>query len=114
MLVSGSLKMRSPSPAQTMNSPKRSSLLNFAALMGLFLVPLAGCAMGPEQCAGCLALLVGDALCTYAVTTGNRGPQIAPFSADVSAIALTPSAIYVVESDATIVAPLIFAWVLGQ
>ena len=28
------------------------------------------------------ALLVGDALCTYAVTTGNRGPQIAPFSAD--------------------------------
>ena len=28
------------------------------------------------------ALFVGDALCTYAVTTGRRGPQIAPFSAD--------------------------------
>jgi glyoxylase-like metal-dependent hydrolase (beta-lactamase superfamily II) len=32
--------------------------------------------------AGHDALLVGDALCTYAVTTGRRGPQIAPFSAD--------------------------------
>jgi glyoxylase-like metal-dependent hydrolase (beta-lactamase superfamily II) len=28
------------------------------------------------------ALFVGDALCTYAVTSGQRGPQIAPFSAD--------------------------------
>lgn len=28
------------------------------------------------------ALFVGDALCTYAVTTGRRGPQVAPFSAD--------------------------------
>ncbi len=28
------------------------------------------------------ALFVGDALCTYAVTTGRRGPQIAPFTAD--------------------------------
>jgi glyoxylase-like metal-dependent hydrolase (beta-lactamase superfamily II) len=28
------------------------------------------------------ALLVGDALATYAVTTGRRGPQIAPFTAD--------------------------------
>lgn len=28
------------------------------------------------------AVLVGDALATYAVTTGIRGPQIAPFSAD--------------------------------
>jgi len=32
--------------------------------------------------AGHGALLVGDALCTYAVTTGRSGPQIAPFSAD--------------------------------
>ena len=32
--------------------------------------------------AGHGALFVGDALCTYAVTTGRRGPQIAPFSAD--------------------------------
>jgi glyoxylase-like metal-dependent hydrolase (beta-lactamase superfamily II) len=32
--------------------------------------------------AGHDALLVGDALCTYAVTTGRRGPRIAPFSAD--------------------------------
>jgi hypothetical protein len=61
VLVSGSLTLRSPSPAQTMNSLKRSSLLNFAGLMGLFLVPLAGCSMGAEPCAGCLALLVGDA-----------------------------------------------------
>ncbi len=29
------------------------------------------------------ALFVGDALATYAVTTGRRGPQIAPFTADV-------------------------------
>ena len=28
------------------------------------------------------ALLVGDALCTYAVTTGLRGPRIPPFTAD--------------------------------
>ncbi|NJD28808.1 MAG: MBL fold metallo-hydrolase [Chloroflexi bacterium] len=28
------------------------------------------------------ALLVGDALATYAVTTGRHGPQIAPFTAD--------------------------------
>src|SRR5204862_4235598 len=28
------------------------------------------------------ALLVGDALATYAVTTGRTGPQVAPFTAD--------------------------------
>ncbi|MEZ4503269.1 MAG: MBL fold metallo-hydrolase [Dehalococcoidia bacterium] len=28
------------------------------------------------------ALFVGDALATYAVTTGKRGPQVAPFTAD--------------------------------
>lgn len=28
------------------------------------------------------ALFVGDALATYSVTTGHRGPQIAPFTAD--------------------------------
>lgn len=28
------------------------------------------------------AIFVGDALATYAVTTGRRGPQIAPFTAD--------------------------------
>jgi glyoxylase-like metal-dependent hydrolase (beta-lactamase superfamily II) len=34
------------------------------------------------------ALLVGDAFATYAVTTGRRGPQIAPFTADpVEAVA---------------------------
>ena len=32
--------------------------------------------------AGHDALLVGDALCTYAVTTGATGPRIAPFTAD--------------------------------
>jgi glyoxylase-like metal-dependent hydrolase (beta-lactamase superfamily II) len=30
------------------------------------------------------ALFVGDALATYAVTTGKRGPQVAPFTADAS------------------------------
>ena len=32
--------------------------------------------------AGHDALLVGDAFCTYAVTTGAIGPQVAPFTAD--------------------------------
>jgi glyoxylase-like metal-dependent hydrolase (beta-lactamase superfamily II) len=31
------------------------------------------------------AVLVGDALATYAVTTGTRGPQVAPFTADADA-----------------------------
>ncbi len=35
--------------------------------------------------AGHGALLVGDAMATYAVTTGSRGPRIAPFSADPEA-----------------------------
>jgi glyoxylase-like metal-dependent hydrolase (beta-lactamase superfamily II) len=30
------------------------------------------------------ALLVGDAFATYAVTTGARGPQVAPFTADAA------------------------------
>jgi glyoxylase-like metal-dependent hydrolase (beta-lactamase superfamily II) len=30
------------------------------------------------------ALLIGDAFATYAVTTGKRGPQIAPFTADAA------------------------------
>jgi glyoxylase-like metal-dependent hydrolase (beta-lactamase superfamily II) len=29
-------------------------------------------------------LLAGDALATYAVTTGARGPQVAPFTADAA------------------------------
>jgi len=32
--------------------------------------------------AGYDALLVGDAIATYGVTTGTHGPQIAPFTAD--------------------------------
>jgi glyoxylase-like metal-dependent hydrolase (beta-lactamase superfamily II) len=28
------------------------------------------------------ALFIGDAFATYAVTTGARGPQVAPFTAD--------------------------------
>ena len=32
--------------------------------------------------AGHDALFVGDAMCTYAVSTGRRGPQVAPYSAD--------------------------------
>jgi glyoxylase-like metal-dependent hydrolase (beta-lactamase superfamily II) len=35
--------------------------------------------------AGHGALFVGDALATYAVTTGARGPQLAPFTADRAA-----------------------------
>jgi glyoxylase-like metal-dependent hydrolase (beta-lactamase superfamily II) len=31
------------------------------------------------------ALFVGDALATYAVTTGRHGPQVAPFTADAAA-----------------------------
>jgi glyoxylase-like metal-dependent hydrolase (beta-lactamase superfamily II) len=34
------------------------------------------------EMAGVDAILVGDAFCTYAVTSGKRGPQIAPFTAD--------------------------------
>jgi glyoxylase-like metal-dependent hydrolase (beta-lactamase superfamily II) len=30
------------------------------------------------------ALFVGDALATYAVTNGARGPQVAPFTADAT------------------------------
>ena len=30
------------------------------------------------------ALLIGDAFATYAVTTGARGPRIAPFTADAA------------------------------
>jgi glyoxylase-like metal-dependent hydrolase (beta-lactamase superfamily II) len=30
------------------------------------------------------ALLVGDAFATYAVTTGQRGPRVAPFTADAA------------------------------
>lgn len=30
------------------------------------------------------ALFVGDAFATYAVTTGARGPQVAPFTADAA------------------------------
>jgi glyoxylase-like metal-dependent hydrolase (beta-lactamase superfamily II) len=34
--------------------------------------------------AGLDALFVGDAFATYAVTTGRRGPQVAPFTADAA------------------------------
>lgn len=30
------------------------------------------------------ALFAGDSFCTYAVTTGRRGPQVAPFTADAA------------------------------
>jgi glyoxylase-like metal-dependent hydrolase (beta-lactamase superfamily II) len=37
------------------------------------------------------ALFVGDAFATYAVTTGTRGPQVAPFTADADqAVASLP------------------------
>jgi glyoxylase-like metal-dependent hydrolase (beta-lactamase superfamily II) len=45
------------------------------------------------------ALLVGDALSTYAVTTGMRGPQIAPFTADPSQALESLSRIEGVSAD---------------
>jgi glyoxylase-like metal-dependent hydrolase (beta-lactamase superfamily II) len=45
------------------------------------------------------ALLVGDALSTYAVTTGVRGPQIAPFTADPSQAVESLSRIEGVPAD---------------
>jgi glyoxylase-like metal-dependent hydrolase (beta-lactamase superfamily II) len=48
-------------------------------------------------------LFVGDALCTYAVTTGRRGPQIAPFSAD--AVAARASLTRLEGLDARLVLP---------
>jgi glyoxylase-like metal-dependent hydrolase (beta-lactamase superfamily II) len=53
--------------------------------------------------AGHDALLAGDALCTLAVTTGARGPRIAPFSADA---ALARDSLTRLESiDARLVLP---------
>jgi glyoxylase-like metal-dependent hydrolase (beta-lactamase superfamily II) len=45
------------------------------------------------------ALLVGDALATYAVTTGSRGPRIAPFTADASQALASLKRIENIEAD---------------
>ena len=49
------------------------------------------------------ALLVGDAFATYAVTTGKRGPQVAPFTADPSQAVASLSQIE--DLDASICLP---------
>jgi glyoxylase-like metal-dependent hydrolase (beta-lactamase superfamily II) len=45
------------------------------------------------------ALLLGDAFATYAVTTGRRGPQIAPFTADTSEALRSLSRIENISAD---------------
>ncbi len=45
------------------------------------------------------ALLVGDAFATYAVTTGKRGPQIAPFTADAAQALESLARIEYVQAD---------------
>ena len=45
------------------------------------------------------ALFVGDALATYAVTTGRRGPQIAPFTADPSMALASLARLEAVDAD---------------
>jgi glyoxylase-like metal-dependent hydrolase (beta-lactamase superfamily II) len=53
--------------------------------------------------AGLGALFVGDAMCTYAVTTGRTGPQLAPFSADAELALASLSRIE--DVDAKLVLP---------
>jgi glyoxylase-like metal-dependent hydrolase (beta-lactamase superfamily II) len=48
-------------------------------------------------------LFVGDALATYAVTTGARGPQVAPFTAD--AVQAVASLARLEDVSATLVLP---------
>jgi glyoxylase-like metal-dependent hydrolase (beta-lactamase superfamily II) len=45
------------------------------------------------------ALLIGDAFATYAVTTGARGPRIAPFTADATRAVESLTRIEDVSSD---------------
>jgi glyoxylase-like metal-dependent hydrolase (beta-lactamase superfamily II) len=45
------------------------------------------------------ALFVGDAFATYAVTTGARGPQVAPFTADAAEAVASLSRLEAVSSD---------------
>jgi glyoxylase-like metal-dependent hydrolase (beta-lactamase superfamily II) len=45
------------------------------------------------------ALLVGDAFATYAVTTGRRGPQVAPFTADRAEAVASLSSIEGIDAD---------------
>jgi glyoxylase-like metal-dependent hydrolase (beta-lactamase superfamily II) len=45
------------------------------------------------------ALFVGDALATYAVTTGARGPQVAPFTADAAQAVASLDRLEAVSAD---------------
>ena len=45
------------------------------------------------------ALFVGDALATYAVTTGARGPQVAPFTADAAQAVASLARLEAVSAD---------------
>jgi glyoxylase-like metal-dependent hydrolase (beta-lactamase superfamily II) len=44
-------------------------------------------------------LFVGDALATYAVTTGARGPQVAPFTADAAQAVASLARLEAVSAD---------------
>ncbi len=45
------------------------------------------------------ALFVGDAFATYAVTTGARGPQVAPFTADAAEAVASLSRLEAVSAE---------------
>ena len=45
------------------------------------------------------ALFVGDAFATYAVTTGARGPQVAPFTADAVQAVQSLSRLEAISAD---------------
>jgi len=45
------------------------------------------------------ALFVGDAFATYAVTTGARGPQVAPFTADAAQAVASLARLEAISAD---------------
>jgi glyoxylase-like metal-dependent hydrolase (beta-lactamase superfamily II) len=45
------------------------------------------------------ALFVGDAFATYAVTTGARGPQVAPFTADAAQAVTSLTRLEAISAD---------------
>src|SRR5262249_3714798 len=45
------------------------------------------------------ALFAGDALATYAVTTGTRGPQVAPFTADAAKLVESLARLDAISAD---------------
>jgi glyoxylase-like metal-dependent hydrolase (beta-lactamase superfamily II) len=45
------------------------------------------------------ALFAGDAFATYAVTTGTRGPQLAPFTADTAQAVESLARLHAISAD---------------